>query len=140
VISYEVREDFAQRAQENIRTYLGEGERGAVHHIVRPRDVYEGIEEQELDRIVLDLPEPWRVVPHATLSLRTGGLFLCYLPTIVQTVQVVEVLKGHGGFIGVETIEVLVRGWHIEGSSVRPDHRMVAHTGFMTVARRVQTS
>jgi len=138
VISYEVREDFAQRAQENIRTYLGEGERGAANHIVRPRDVYEGIEEQELDRIVLDLPEPWRVVPHATLSLRTGGLFLCYLPTIVQTVQVVEVLKGHGGFIGVETIEVLVRGWHIEGSSVRPDHRMVAHTGFMTVARRVQ--
>ncbi|MBI4715819.1 MAG: tRNA (adenine-N1)-methyltransferase [Nitrospirae bacterium] len=136
VTSYEVREDFAARARENVAVYLG----ATPNFTVRLRDIYEGIEEQdhEIDRLILDLPEPWQVVPHAVTALRPGGIFLCYLPTIVQTIQVVKALQDRKEFIQVESFETLLRGWHIEGSSVRPDHRMVAHTAFITVARRVQ--
>jgi tRNA (adenine57-N1/adenine58-N1)-methyltransferase len=134
VISYEVREDFSKRAQENVAAYLGTRENWTV----RLKDIYGGIEDPDLDRLILDLPEPWQVVPHAAEALRDGGLFLSYLPTIIQTVRIVETLRGRRDFIGVETFETLLRGWHIEGPSVRPDHRMVAHTAFITVARKVR--
>ena len=77
------------------------------------------------------------VVPHAVQSLREGGIFLCYLPTILQVSTVVRALKESGNFIHIETSETLVRTWHVEDNSVRPDHRMVAHTGFITTARKV---
>ena len=85
------------------------------------------------DRIVLDLPEPWQVVPHAERVLRPGGILLAYTPSIMQASQTREALRGR--WIENRTIEVLHRGWHVEGQAVRPDHRMVAHTGFLTVAR-----
>ncbi len=96
---------------------------------------YEGIDGAlgPFDRAVLDLPEPWQVVPHAEYVLRPGGILLAYTPSITQAVQTREMLKGR--WIDARTIEVLHRGWHIEGQAVRPDHRMVAHTGFLTVAR-----
>jgi tRNA (adenine57-N1/adenine58-N1)-methyltransferase catalytic subunit len=132
VIGYELREDFAAKAKENVLAFVGEemSERYEVH----VRDCYEGIDETGLDRIVLDLPEPWQVIPHAVKALRTGGILLSYLPTITQTVQLRTTLLEHG-FAMAETVEVLHRTWHIEGMSVRPDHRMVAHTGFLTYAR-----
>ncbi len=99
------------------------------------RDVYEGIDETGLDRILLDLPEPWRVVKHALTALRPGGIFVSYLPGIGQVVQLREALDA-ASFMLAETVEVLQRSWHIAGQSVRPDHRMVAHTGFLTAARR----
>jgi len=133
VISYEVREDFIRRACENISLYLGKRENLLIRH----KDIYDGIEEEGIDRIVLDLPEPWRVVGHATRALRQGGIFLCYLPTILQVSRVVSELKKAKVFIQIETIETLLRTWHVEEVSVRPDHRMVAHTGFITVARKV---
>ena len=132
VISYEVREDFIKRAVENINVYHGR----ADNLLVRNKDIYEGIDEEGIDRVVLDLPEPWRVVTHAERSLRQGGIFLCYLPTTIQVSMVVEALKMSGTFIQIETIETLLRTWHVEENSVRPDHRMVAHTGFITVARK----
>ena len=132
IISYEVREDFIKRAVENINVYHGR----ADNLLVRNKDIYEGIDEEGIDRVVLDLPEPWRVVTHAERSLRQGGIFLCYLPTTIQVSMVVEALKMSGTFIQIETIETLLRTWHIEENSVRPDHRMVAHTGFITVARK----
>ena len=98
------------------------------------RDVYEGIDERDLDRVVLDLPEPWRVVKHAIEALRPGGILLAYLPTILQVGRLREELAT-APFGMVESLEVLQRGWHVEGQSIRPDHRMVAHTGFLTVAR-----
>jgi tRNA (adenine57-N1/adenine58-N1)-methyltransferase len=98
------------------------------------RDVYEGIAETDLDRVVLDLPEPWQVVEPAAAALRPGGIFVAYLPTITQTATVRDALDKHG-FGMAQTVEVLQRSWHIEGQSVRPDHRMVAHTGFLTAAR-----
>ena len=98
------------------------------------RDVYEGIELDDLDRVLLDLPEPWRVVKHAEAALRAGGIMLAYLPTIGQVARLREELAD-SAFGMIETLEVLQRTWHVDGQSVRPDHRMVAHTGFLTHAR-----
>jgi tRNA (adenine57-N1/adenine58-N1)-methyltransferase catalytic subunit len=132
VVGYELRDDFARKAMKNVLSFLGE--EVADRYRVEVRNAYDGIDETGLDRIVLDLPEPWNVVPHATTALRSGGIFVAYLPTINQTARLRRALAAHG-FALAETIEVLHRGWHIEGMSVRPDHRMVAHTGFLTHAR-----
>ncbi len=131
VVGYELREDFAAKAQANVASFLGEG----CPYRVELRDVYEGIDETGLDRIMLDLPEPWRVVKHAVAALRPGGILVSYLPGIGQVAQLREALDA-ASFMLAETVEVLQRSWHIEGQSVRPDHRMVAHTGFLTAARR----
>jgi tRNA (adenine57-N1/adenine58-N1)-methyltransferase catalytic subunit len=137
ISGYEIRPDFAERARANVAGFLGE----AVldRYDVAIRDVYDGIGEQDLDRVVLDLPEPWRVVKHAEAALRPGGILLSYLPTITQAVTLREALAA-SGFGMAETVEVLERSWHIEGQSVRPDHRMVAHTGFLTSARLLPTA
>jgi tRNA (adenine57-N1/adenine58-N1)-methyltransferase len=132
VVGYELREDFATRAQENVRTFLGED--AMARYRVEVRDVYEGIDERGLDRVVLDLPEPWQVVKHAQVALRPGGILIAYTPSIMQAAQLREVLE-ESDFELPETVEVLLRTWHVEGQAVRPDHRMVAHTGFLTSAR-----
>jgi tRNA (adenine57-N1/adenine58-N1)-methyltransferase len=130
VVGYELREDFANRAHNNVVAMVGDD----ADYRVELRDVYEGIEGRGLDRVVLDLPEPWRVVPHAEEALRSGGLICAYLPTINQTAQFRHALdESRFGMAG--TLEVLHRTWHIEDRSVRPDHRMVGHTGFLTTAR-----
>jgi tRNA (adenine57-N1/adenine58-N1)-methyltransferase len=132
VTGYELRGDFARRAQRNVATFLGEA--ALARYAVEIRDVYEGIEASDLDRVVLDVPEPWRAAKHAAHALHPGGVLVAYTPQITQVVQLRRELAGTG-FGMIETIEVLNRGWHIEGQSVRPDHRMVAHTGFLTSAR-----
>ena len=133
VTGYELRDDFAQRAIANVTAFLGADVVDERYH-VEVRDSYEGIPLTGLDRIVLDLPEPWRVVKHATVALRPGGILVSYLPTIGQVAQLREELVA-SAFGMEETLEVLQRTWHVEGQSVRPDHRMVAHTGFLTSAR-----
>lgn len=91
------------------------------------------------DRLILDIPEPWHLVPPAAAHLASGGVFVTYLPTIPQVQQVRTALKDSRCFTMVDTFEVLHRTWSVEGRSVRPDHQMVGHTGFITVARRVQS-
>ncbi len=130
VLGYELRDDFADRARRNVESFLG----ADVPLTIEVRDVYDGIEVDDLDRVVLDLPEPWRVVKHAEAALRPGGILLSYLPTIGQVMRLREELDG-SSFGMCETLEVLQRTWHVDGQSVRPDHRMVAHTGFLTHAR-----
>jgi tRNA (adenine57-N1/adenine58-N1)-methyltransferase len=132
VVGYELRSDFAQKAKENVVAFLGEGV--LPRYRVELRDSYEGIDERDLDRVVLDLPEPWQVVPHAEKALTAGGILCAYTPSIMQAAQTREVLAGPG-WIEARTLEVLHRTWHVEGQAVRPDHRMVAHTAFLTVAR-----
>ncbi len=132
VTGYELREDFARRAVSNVTAFLGEEVLARYH--VEVRDVYEGIGPRDLDRVLLDLPEPWRVVEHAAAALRPGGILLSYLPTVPQVMALREALD-KAGFALAETVEVMQRGWHIDGQSVRPDHRMVGHTGFLTSAR-----
>jgi len=133
ITGYELREDFASRAVRNVTTFLGAAT-VADRYDVELRDVYEGIDVDELDRVVLDLPEPGRVVDHAAKALHRGGILVAYTPQITQAAQLRGALT-EGGFGLAETIEVLHRGWNIDGPSVRPDHRMVAHTGFLTSAR-----
>lgn len=132
VTGYELRDDFANRARSNVVGFLGQ--EVLDRYQVEIRDVYEGIDANGLDRIVLDLPEPWRVVKHAEAALAPGGILVSYLPSVMQVIQLREALS-HSGFGMEETLEVLHRTWHVEGRSVRPDHRMVAHTGFLTSAR-----
>ena len=103
---------------------------------VREADIYEGIREREVDRVMLDLPEPWRVVSAAAESLASGGIFLSFLPTTLQVHRLTRELQEHGAFQLVETVELMLRPWHVSEKSMRPDHRMVAHTGFITTARK----
>jgi tRNA (adenine57-N1/adenine58-N1)-methyltransferase len=104
--------------------------------IFKEGDIYEGISEKEIDRMVLDLPEPWNAVDIASSALTLGGILLSFLPTILQVHKLVEALNHSGQFQLVETIEVMHRSWHVTERSVRPEHRMVAHTGFITTARK----
>ncbi len=133
IVGYEIREDFANRAKKNVDSFLGHD--ALDRYDVHIADSYEGIDASlgMFDRVVLDLPEPWNVVPNAEAVLQPGGLLVAYTPSITQAVQVREALKGK--WIDARTIEVLHRGWYIEGQAVRPDHRMVAHTAFLSVAR-----
>ena len=134
VVSYETREEFARRARRNIETRLGP----EVPLTVRLQDVYAGLEETDVDGVILDLPEPWRLVDAAAGALRAGGVFCAYVPTLPQSQKTHEALTAHPTFALVDTFETLLRPWNIAGLSVRPAHRMVAHTGFLTFARRVQ--
>jgi tRNA (adenine57-N1/adenine58-N1)-methyltransferase len=132
VVGYEIRDDFAAIAKKNVSDLFGDGST----YEVKVRDIYEGIEDRDFDRILLDLPEPWRVLDPAMDALVPGGIICAYLPSINQTAEFRGALEQRGfGF--AETFEILRRTWHIEGRSVRPDHRMVAHTGFLTTARRI---
>ena len=133
VTGYELREDFAARARSNLASFLGED--ALERYCVEIRDCYEGIDER-VDRVVLDLPEPWRVVPHAAEALEPGGILVAYTPSITQAMQLRAGLED-SPFAMAETLEVLQRTWHVEGQAVRPDHRMVAHTGFLTHARLI---
>ncbi|MFZ4517616.1 MAG: tRNA (adenine-N1)-methyltransferase [Microthrixaceae bacterium] len=132
IVGYELREDFAARAQANVEKFLGR--EVLDRYRVELRDCYDGIDETDLDRVVLDLPEPWQVVPHAEVALRPGGILLAYTPSVLQVTQLREALA-RSRFFDADTREVLQRGWYVEGQAVRPDHRMVAHTGFLTSAR-----
>jgi len=132
IVGYELREDFAARAQKNVAELLGPA--ALERYDVQIRDCYEGIDETDLDRIVLDLPEPWRVVPHAAKAMHPGGILVAYTPQITQAAELRHALDA-AEFGFAETIEVIHRGWHIEDRAVRPNHRMVGHTGFLTSAR-----
>lgn len=133
VISYEIRPDFAQMARDNIATFYGP----APNWTLKVSDIITDLDEVDVDRIVLDLPNPWHVTQKAWEVLRPGGILLSYLPTVLQIKGWVDSLKEHGGFSYIQTMESLLRFWHTKELSVRPQHRMVAHTGFITLARRI---
>jgi tRNA (adenine57-N1/adenine58-N1)-methyltransferase len=137
IVGYELREDFAARAKKNVASFLGD--EPSTRFEVHIRDSYAGIDVPaagRFDRAVLDLPEPWQVVPHLASVMHAGGVMVAYTPSITQAVKVREALVANRGeWVAMRTLEVLHRTWHIEGESVRPDHRMVAHTAFLTTAR-----
>ena len=133
ITGYDIREEFAAKARKNVGSFLGEEALGRYHSEIR--DTYEGIDATGLDRMVLDLPEPWVCVPMAAGGvLAAGAIFVAYTPQITQAIQTKHALDRHG-FAMTQTIEILQRSWHIEGQAARPDHRMVAHTGFLTSGR-----
>ena len=133
LISYEIREDFAELAQKNVARYFGP----APNWQIKLGDVALDLAEENIDRVILDLPEPWQVIERAWQALRPGGFLLCYLPTVLQVKTLVDGLRQDKRFACIETSENLMRFWHFKGMSARPQHRMIAHTGFLTSARRL---
>lgn len=135
VVSYERRADHAAKAHKLIAGFFGEV---PTQLELREGDVEAGIGEVAPDRIVLDLAEPWHSVEPAAAHLAGGGVFCCYLPTVPQVQHVRQALDDAGVFFDTSTFEVLHREWEVDGRSVRPSHRMVGHTGFITVARTIR--
>ncbi|HEX4215849.1 MAG TPA: tRNA (adenine-N1)-methyltransferase [Candidatus Dormibacteraeota bacterium] len=134
VVSYEAREDFHLAARRAIEETMGEV---PANLELRIGDIYEGVEEEGWDRVLLDLPEPWQVAPHLMTALRPGGIVFAHCPNVSQVQRFCDALRQVGGFGLLETIELLERPWTIRGRSLRPSHRMVAHTGFLTFGRRI---
>jgi tRNA (adenine57-N1/adenine58-N1)-methyltransferase catalytic subunit len=133
VISYELREDFAATARRNVATFFG----AAPNWTLRVGDLYAGFEETGVDRMFLDLAEPAGALEVAARALRPGGVIVCYVPTALQLKDIVDALTRSAWFAEVESFETLMRHWHVKGLSVRPVHRMVAHSAFIIVARRL---
>jgi len=133
VVSYELRPEFQERAAANVESFFGKMPDWLELRAGDVREVAEGGETY--DRAVLDLPNPWDLLEPLRRVLEPGAILCAYLPTTVQIQQVVLALPG-AGFEHAETFETLMRSWHIAERSVRPDHRMVAHTGFLTIARK----
>ncbi len=131
VISVEVRDDHAAHARRTIEGFFG----GVPDNLELRIGVIEEIaEEVEATRVVLDLPEPWHFA-RGGAGLVPGGVLVAYLPTIPQVQTLVETMRESGVYSMIQAFETLHREWKIEGRSVRPDHRMVGHTGFVVVAR-----
>jgi tRNA (adenine57-N1/adenine58-N1)-methyltransferase len=133
VVSYELREDFAASARRNVATFFGE----APNWELKLRDLYEGFDETDADRLFVDLPTPGHALDQVARALRPGGVFVSYVPTALQLRDIVEALQQHPLFAEIESFETLMRNWHVKGMSVRPVHRMVAHSAFIIVARRL---
>jgi tRNA (adenine57-N1/adenine58-N1)-methyltransferase len=134
VVSYERRDEHQAQAVANIETFFGKVPPSLELRTGDIDEVAAGTER--FDRAVLDLPEPWAPLEALAGVLEPGGVLVAYLPTVMQVQQLVLALPEHG-FHHVETFETLKRGWHVTSRSVRPDHRMVGHTGFLSVARRL---
>ena len=131
VYSYDVRQDMIDQALANIGRYFERWDNLEM----KIGDVYQGIEEDELDRVFLDLPEPWHVTPHASEKLTPGGMLAGFVPTVPQVDEFVRSLRALRTFSMIETLEIMMRQWNVSGRSVRPSHRMVGHTGFIITAR-----
>jgi tRNA (adenine57-N1/adenine58-N1)-methyltransferase len=132
--SYERRADFAQIARTNVERFFG-----APHPAwsITVGDLAEALDETDVDRVVLDMLAPWEVLDAVSRALRPGGLVCCYVATTTQLSATVEALRSHGTFTEPQSWESMVRGWHVEGLAVRPEHRMIGHTGFLCTARRL---
>ena len=132
--SYERRADFAEIAQRNVERFFG-GPHPAWS--VTVGDLQDAVVDTDMDRVVLDMLAPWETLDAVAGALRPGGLVCCYVATTTQLSTTVEALRMHGSFTEPQSWESLVRGWHVEGLAVRPEHRMVGHTGFLCTSRRL---
>jgi tRNA (adenine57-N1/adenine58-N1)-methyltransferase len=130
VYSYDVRREFQETAEKNLRRA------GLIDYVeLKNLDVTLGIAETNVDAVVLDLATPWLVVPHAFNALKPSGTLVSFSPTVDQALRLTEALKA-AGFVGVETVECLLRGMQMERGKVRPQTLMTAHTGYITCGRK----
>ncbi|MCW2876066.1 MAG: tRNA ((1)-)-methyltransferase [Sphaerisporangium sp.] len=134
VTSYERREDFAGVARKNVEKFFG-GPMEQWRLVVG--DLVASLDEPDVDRVILDMLAPWECVDAAAKVLTPGGVICCYVATTTQLSRTVETLRDHGSFTEPHSWETLVRDWHVEGLAVRPGHRMVGHTGFLVMSRRM---
>ncbi|WP_103963002.1 tRNA (adenine-N1)-methyltransferase [Nonomuraea solani] len=135
VTSYERRQEFADVASKNVEKFYGGPMDDNWRLVVG--DLVTSIDEVDVDRVILDMLAPWECVDAAAKALTPGGVICCYVATTTQMSKTVEAIRDHGCFTEPHAWETLVRDWHVEGLAVRPDHRMIGHTGFLVSARRM---
>jgi tRNA (adenine57-N1/adenine58-N1)-methyltransferase len=134
VSSYERREDFAEVARSNVERFFGDL---PAPWQLTVGDVADSCTDTAADRVVLDMLAPWEALEVVAGAMTPGGVFCAYVATTTQLSRIVEALREHGGFAEPQPWESLVRGWHVDGLAVRPEHRMIGHTGFLVTARRL---
>lgn len=138
LVSFERRVEFAEVAQANVETCIGDVPDNwsvVVGDLVD--ELPTAVAAASVDRVVLDMLAPWECIDVVADALTPGGVVLCYVATATQLSRVAEYIRATGLFTEPDANETMVRGWHVEGLAVRPDHRMVAHTGFLLWARRL---
>lgn len=131
VVSYDIREDFIEVVKRNIELL------GLKNLKIKKQDIYEGIEEKNVDAVMLDLPEPWKALDSSSKSLKAGGFLVSYSPTIIQVSDLVNAFKRKKDFAHIKTIEIIEREWEVDQRKVRPKSRMIGHSGFLTFLRRI---
>ena len=134
VHSVERREEFAENAKSNIESYFGGP---PANWSLDIGSVQEKEFSEDFDRVILDMLAPWECVELAAKVLRPGGVYMAYVATTTQLSATAEALKSDGHFTEPESFESMVRGWHHEGLAVRPQQRMIGHTGFLIFSRRM---
>ncbi len=138
VHSFELREEFAHIAGGNIADFF---DGRPPNWDVTVGDLADQLPQAHpdgtVDRIVLDMLTPWTTLEAVTRALTPGGVVIAYVATVPQLSRFVEALRASGSFSEPQSMESMVRGWHVDGLAVRPDHRMIAHTGFLVIARRM---
>ena len=128
VVTYELRKEFYEIAKENFKNLNDK-------IIIKNQDIYEGIDEQNVDLITLDLLEPWKVLKHAEKSLKSGGFLVSYLPTITQVIELVKEITKYKFYLW-KVSETIEREWHVEGLKVRPHNQILGHTAFIVYLRK----
>jgi len=131
VYSYEVRPEFIEIAEKNLKRA-----NVADYVTIKNKDITEGIDETEVDAVILDLATPWLVIPHACNALKGSGILVSFSPTIDQVVKTVEALQ-ENNFIDIETVECIMRAMQTERGKTRPQTLMTGHTGYITSARKI---
>ncbi len=131
VTTYEIRDDFKAITEGNVK-YLG-----LKNVEIKKKDIYEGIDEKNLDLIILDLPEPW-LVKDAEKAMKIGAFLVSYSPTVPQAMDFINHISQNKAFVHYKTVELIERDWEFEQRKVRPKSRMIGHTGFLTFVRRIK--
>jgi tRNA (adenine57-N1/adenine58-N1)-methyltransferase len=134
VISYEIRDDHAEVAVRNVETFFGDR---PANWDLRLKDAAEHPAEEPVDRVILDMLSPWDVLPQMAAALNPGGVLIGYVAATTQISRLVEAIRELGGFTEPYAWETFMRGWHVVGLAVRPEHRMIGHTAFLVSARRL---
>jgi tRNA (adenine57-N1/adenine58-N1)-methyltransferase len=138
LFSFERREEFSEIAQANVATFLGSAPENWTVTVGDLQDELGSVVPSEgADRVILDMLAPWECIDEVSECLVPGGVVLIYVATVTQLSRVVEALRASGNFTHPQSSETIVRGWHVEGLAVRPEHRMIGHTAFLVSARRL---
>ena len=132
VVTYEIREDFIEIVKSNV-DFLG------LKNIkIKNKDIYNEIDDKNIDIIILDLPEPWNVIHNSSTALKPGGFLVSYSPSIPQIADFANAVRKNENFIYLKTIEIIEREWEVEDRKIRPKSRGLGHSGFLSFARKVK--
>jgi tRNA (adenine57-N1/adenine58-N1)-methyltransferase catalytic subunit len=138
LFSFERRQEFAEIARANVAGFLGADPSNWSITVGDLKDTLASVApDGSVDRVVLDMLAPWECIDAVAIALKPGGVIICYVATVTQLSRLAEAIRSNQQFTAPESTETIIRGWHVEGLAVRPDHRMIGHTGFLLTARRL---